>query len=114
MTFNSIVEKYCRYFDVTDPKNFTLQQWYQVIAEGSLELIYSQPANKPTESRHVNYLSMEFLIGRLTGNNLMNLGYYEQIRDYLKQYQVELVDVLEQERDPALGNGGLGRLAACF
>ncbi|AHG78121.1 maltodextrin phosphorylase [Mannheimia varigena] len=114
MTFNSIVEKYCRYFDVADPKHFTLQQWYQVVAEGSLELIYSQPATKPTESRHVNYLSMEFLIGRLTGNNLMNLGYYEQIRDYLKQYQVELVDVLEQERDPALGNGGLGRLAACF
>ncbi|HGO5823950.1 TPA: maltodextrin phosphorylase [Mannheimia haemolytica] len=114
MTFNSIVAKYCRYFDVANPKQLTLQQWYQVVAEGSLELIYSQPANKPTESRHVNYLSMEFLIGRLTGNNLMNLGYYEQIRDYLKQYQVELVDVLEQERDPALGNGGLGRLAACF
>lgn len=114
MPFKSIVKKYCRYFDVTDPKNFTLQQWYQIVAEGSLELIYSQPATKPTESRHVNYLSMEFLIGRLTGNNLMNLGYYEQISDYLKQYQVELVDVLEQERDPALGNGGLGRLAACF
>ena len=114
MTFQSIVEKYCRYFDVADPKQFTLQQWYQIVAEGSLELAYSQPAVKPAESRHVNYLSMEFLIGRLTGNNLMNLGYYEQIRDYLKQYQVELVDVLEQERDPALGNGGLGRLAACF
>lgn len=114
MTFQSIVEKYCRYFDVADPKNLTLQQWYQIVAEGSLELAYSQPFAKPAESRHVNYLSMEFLIGRLTGNNLMNLGYYEQIRDYLKQYQVELVDVLEQERDPALGNGGLGRLAACF
>ncbi|WP_443090164.1 glycogen/starch/alpha-glucan family phosphorylase [Basfia succiniciproducens] len=114
MTFQSIVEKYCRYFDVADAKNFTLQQWYQIVAEGSLELAYSQPSAKPAESRHVNYLSMEFLIGRLTGNNLMNLGYYEQIRDYLKQYQVELVDVLEQERDPALGNGGLGRLAACF
>ncbi|AAU38680.1 glycogen/starch/alpha-glucan family phosphorylase [[Mannheimia] succiniciproducens] len=114
MTFQSIVEKYCRYFDVADPKNLTLQQWYQIVAEGSLELACSQPFAKPAESRHVNYLSMEFLIGRLTGNNLMNLGYYEQIRDYLKQYQVELVDVLEQERDPALGNGGLGRLAACF
>ena len=111
--FDVITQKYCRYFDVQSPKQFTLEQWYRVIAEGTLELAYGKPAAKKN-GRHVNYLSMEFLIGRLTGNNLMNLGYYDAIKAYLANYDVALVDVLEQERDPALGNGGLGRLAACF
>lgn len=111
--FDVITQKYCRYFDVQYPKQFTLEQWYRVIAEGTLELAYGKPAAKKS-GRHVNYLSMEFLIGRLTGNNLMNLGYYDAIKAYLANYDVALVDVLEQERDPALGNGGLGRLAACF
>ncbi|MBN6076974.1 maltodextrin phosphorylase [Aggregatibacter actinomycetemcomitans] len=112
-SFDAIAKKYCRYFDVQSPQQFTLDQWYRVIAEGTLELAYSKPAAKKS-GRHVNYLSMEFLIGRLTGNNLMNLGYYDDIKAYLAKYDVELADVLEQERDPALGNGGLGRLAACF
>lgn len=111
--FDNIAQKYCRYFDVQSPKQFTLEQWYRVIAEGTLELAYGKPAAKKS-GRHVNYLSMEFLIGRLTGNNLMNLGYYDAIKAYLANYDMALVDVLEQERDPALGNGGLGRLAACF
>lgn len=111
--FDNIAQKYCRYFDVQSPKQFTLEQWYRVIAEGTLELAYGKPVAKKS-GRHVNYLSMEFLIGRLTGNNLMNLGYYDAIKAYLANYDVALVDVLEQERDPALGNGGLGRLAACF
>ncbi|MBN6080375.1 maltodextrin phosphorylase [Aggregatibacter actinomycetemcomitans] len=112
-SFDAIAKKYCRYFDVQSPQQFTLDQWYRVIAEGTLELAYGKPAAKKS-GRHVNYLSMEFLIGRLTGNNLMNLGYYDDIKAYLAKYDVELADVLEQERDPALGNGGLGRLAACF
>ena len=103
--FDVITQKYCRYFDVQSPKQFTLEQWYRVIAEGTLELAYGKPAAKKS-GRHVNYLSMEFLIGRLTGNNLMNLGYYDAITAYLANYDVALVDVLEQERDPALGNGG--------
>ncbi|TYA24981.1 maltodextrin phosphorylase [Aggregatibacter actinomycetemcomitans] len=111
--FDAIVKKYCRYFDVQSPQQFALHQWYRVIAEGTLELAYGKPAAKKN-GRHVNYLSMEFLIGRITGNNLMNLGYYDDIKTYLAKYDVELLDVLEQERDPALGNGGLGRLAACF
>ncbi|TCP93369.1 starch phosphorylase [Cricetibacter osteomyelitidis] len=112
--FNAITQKYCRYFDVDSPEQFSLQQWYQLIAESTLELAYEKKPVKTEEQRHVNYLSMEFLIGRLTGNNLMNLGYYDEFKNYLKKYNVDLADVLEQERDPALGNGGLGRLAACY
>ncbi len=60
------------------------------------------------------YISAEFLIGKLLSNNLINLGVFEETREVLKKHGHELTEVEELELEPSLGNGGLGRLAACF
>src|SRR5262245_41651863 len=65
-------------------------------------------------SRTVCYLSAEFLMGPQLGNNLVNLGIYDQVRAAVQETGLNLEDLLEQEQEPGLGNGGLGRLAACF
>lgn len=66
------------------------------------------------QGKRVYYLSMEFLIGRILEDAMINLGLHEKIEAVLAQDGVSLVDVVEDEPDAALGNGGLGRLAACF
>ena len=69
---------------------------------------------KEKNVKKVYYLSMEFLVGRALGNNLLNLGYYDEIKEALEEMGLDINFIEDQERDPALGNGGLGRLAACF
>ena len=65
-------------------------------------------------SRTVGYLSAEFLLGPHLGNNLINLGRYEQAKQAMAELGLDLADLLSQEEEPGLGNGGLGRLAACY
>ncbi|RDE10168.1 glycogen/starch/alpha-glucan phosphorylase [Pelagibacterium lacus] len=67
-----------------------------------------------TSKKRVYYLSLEFLIGRLMRDAISNLGMMESVREALASFNVELDDLIEREPDAALGNGGLGRLAACF
>lgn len=64
--------------------------------------------------RKLYYISAEFLVGKLLSNNLINLGVFEEIREVLKKHGHDLTEIEEVELEPSLGNGGLGRLAACF
>ena len=74
----------------------------------------TQKAMKEQDPKIVYYMSMEFLTGRYLGNNLLALTAYKEVKEALEELGIDLNAVEDQERDPALGNGGLGRLAACF
>lgn len=69
---------------------------------------------KNTGSRKLYYISAEFLIGKLLSNNLINLGLFDETAEVLKKHGIDIADIEEAETEPSLGNGGLGRLAACF
>ena len=81
-----------------------------------LELVRQKSADRvqPVTGRKLYYISAEFLIGKLLSNNLINLGLYDEARDALAAAGKSLSDIEEVEPEPSLGNGGLGRLAACF
>ena len=82
-----------------------------VIIDNWLE---TQNAYEEQDPKTVYYMSMEFLMGRALGNNLINLCAYDEVREALTELGLDINCLEDQEPDPALGNGGLGRLAACF
>jgi starch phosphorylase len=95
------------------------QGWWKATAAAVNEAVMkgltdTQRTHSTVDTRAVNYLSMEFLMGRLLSNNLNNLQLYEVADTALANLGQSLSDILEEEPDMALGNGGLGRLAACF
>ena len=76
--------------------------------------IETQKRYDETDAKTVYYMSMEFLMGRALGNNLINMTAYKEVKEALEEMNIDLNVIEDQEPDAALGNGGLGRLAACF
>ena len=97
----------------------TQQELYQAVAEAVEDVITSnwmatQAVMDEEDPKVVYYMSMEFLLGRALGNNLINLGAYDEVKEALEELNIDINALEDEEPDPALGNGGLGRLAACF
>ena len=99
--------------------NASQQQIYQAVAYALKEWIIedwmdTQKTYEEKDPKILYYMSMEFLTGRFLGNNIISLCEQKEIEEALSELGFDLNSIEDQERDPALGNGGLGRLAACF
>ena len=97
----------------------TPQQIFQAVSYAVKDVIIddwiaTQKAYDEADAKTVYYMSMEFLLGRALGNNLINMTAYKEVKEALEEMGLNLNELEDQEPDPALGNGGLGRLAACF
>ncbi len=113
-----IAGKLTRYFGV-NPKEATREQIYKAVAMSVKDIMLQKRQQfylktKKAKAKRVYYLCMEFLMGRTLKNSIYNLGIADPIRGALKKFKVTLDDLYEEEPDAGLGNGGLGRLAACF
>ena len=93
-------------------KECTDQETYYVLLEMTTRLM--DVAEVYNGEKKVYYISMEFLIGKLLSNNLINLRVYDRVKEILEKNGKNLAAIEECEPEPSLGNGGLGRLAACF
>ena len=97
----------------------SLQELYQAVSYVVKDAIIddwiaTQKQYEKDDPKIVYYMSMEFLLGRALGNNLINMTAYKEVKEALEEMGLNLNELEDQEPDPALGNGGLGRLAACF
>lgn len=102
-----------------DPSNATTEEWFRALAHYTRGFMAkrwldTKRLHHDRDVKAIYYLSMEFLIGRSLQNNLYSLGLEEDVREAMRHLGVDLDQVYEEEYDAALGNGGLGRLAACF
>ena len=110
--------KLSRYFGVS-PTEARKDQLYKAVVMSVRDIMLEKrqafhQTTKSQKAKRVYYLCMEFLMGRSLKNSIFNLGLKEVYAEALKDYDVTLVDLYDLEPDAGLGNGGLGRLAACF
>lgn len=116
---NSLIdEEISRYWNI-EPKDANSNQIYRALSVVIRDMLLHKRNSfineaKRNEQKQVNYMCMEFLIGKQLRNNLYNLNLLDEAMEALKKYNVSLGEICEIEKDPGLGNGGLGRLAACF
>ncbi len=104
---------------VKDKTTATLEDTYRAVAMAVRDRLIrkwlrTQNHYYKNDVKRVYYLSMEFLMGRLLGNTLINMGFYEEAENIIKEMGYDLDEIVDAEHDMGLGNGGLGRLAACF
>ncbi|MEO2261879.1 glycogen/starch/alpha-glucan phosphorylase [Dorea sp. YH-dor228] len=117
--FKKEVESNVKHLFRKTVKEATPQQLFQAVSYAVKEAIIddwiaTQRQYDKDDPKIVYYMSMEFLLGRALGNNLINMTAYTEVKEALDEMGIDLNAIEDQEPDPALGNGGLGRLAACF
>jgi len=117
--FQSSLQRHVRYSLARDRRHLSAHDWFRAVSLAVRDwlvdrMLETEARYHRADAKRVYYLSLEFLTGRSLGNNLINLGLEDLCRSMLEEEGVKLEDVLESEYDAALGNGGLGRLAACF
>lgn len=111
------IEKYVKISfgkDITEANEFEV---YRALGQAIIEEIsedWFETKKLYSQKKQAFYLSAEFLMGRALGNNLINLGLLNEVKEVLAEYGIDYNKVEDEEEDSALGNGGLGRLAACF
>lgn len=109
---SNLEQKYVKSFE--DSTKF---EKYHALSETIMDMIskdWLETNKKNRTERNAFYFSAEFLIGRSLGNNLLNLGIIDEVKEILKDLDIDFDEIEDEEDDAALGNGGLGRLAACF
>ena len=118
-TFKKDVRENVRRLFRKELEEASAQEQFQAVSYAVKEAIIddwiaTQKRFTEEDPKIVYYMSMEFLMGRALGNNLINMAAYTEVKEALEELGINLNAIEDQEPDPALGNGGLGRLAACF
>src|SRR6266481_8084347 len=117
--FNTLIDHHIRFSLAKRRVQLTKHDWYRATALVVRDMLIEKMLATRARFERINakklyYLSLEFLIGRSLENNLFNLGIIDTCRDFLAENGIDLQILFDEEPDAALGNGGLGRLAACF